>query len=72
MTVLNKLATSLNRRDEVPNQELGQRIVSENNAAAVKELIGALHHGDKAIQSRLHKSALRDRRSQTRSDREIL
>ena len=51
MTVLDQLATSLNRRDEVPNQELARRIVGENDAAAVKELTEALHHKDKAIQS---------------------
>lgn len=51
MTVLDQLATSLNRRDEVPNQELARRIVGENDAAAVKELTEALRHKDKAIQS---------------------
>ena len=51
MTVLDQLATALKRRDEVPNQELARQIVSENDAAAVKELIAALHHKDKAIQS---------------------
>jgi hypothetical protein len=51
VSVLDKLATSLNRRDEVPNQELARRIVSDGDAAAVKELIENLHHKDKAIQS---------------------
>ena len=39
MTILNKLACSLGRRDEVPNQELAEQIVAANDAAAVKELI---------------------------------
>ena len=50
MSVLGKLATALNRRDEVPNQELARRIVRENDAAAVKELVENLHHKDKGIQ----------------------
>lgn len=39
MTVIDKLATSLNRRDEVPNQELAKQISSKNDKKAVKELI---------------------------------
>jgi hypothetical protein len=50
VSVLDRLATALNRRDEVPNQELAHRIVRENNAAAVKELIENLHHKHKGIQ----------------------
>jgi hypothetical protein len=51
VSVLDQLATALNRRDEVPNQELARRIVREKDAAAVKELIENLHHKQKAIQS---------------------
>lgn len=51
MSVLEKLATALNRRDEVPNQELARRIVRERNAAAVQELMENLNHKNKAIQS---------------------
>ena len=51
MSVLEKLATSLNRRDEVPNQELARKIVCEGNANAVRELIENLNHKNKAIQS---------------------
>jgi hypothetical protein len=50
MIVLDKLATALNRRDEVPNQELARRIVLERNAAAVKELVENLNHKNKGIQ----------------------
>jgi HEAT repeat protein len=51
MTVLDKLATALNRRDEVPNQELAREIVRTNNRAAVKELVENLTNNDKNIQS---------------------
>ncbi len=51
MCVLEKLATSLGRRDEVPNQELARRIVHERNTAAVQELVDNLAHKNKAIQS---------------------
>ena len=51
MSVLNQLATALGRRDEVPNQELAQRIVRDGHAAAVKELVGNLANKDKGIQS---------------------
>ncbi len=51
MSVLEKLATALNRRDEVPNQELARRIVNERDAAAVRELIENLNHKNKGIQS---------------------
>ena len=51
MSVLDKLATALDRRDEVPNQELARRIVRDRNAAAVKELVENLNHQNKAIQS---------------------
>ena len=51
MSVIDKLATSLNRRDEVPNQELARRIVSDRDAAAVQELVANLNHKNKAIQS---------------------
>lgn len=51
MTVLNKLATSLNRRDEVPNQELAKEIVATTDTQAIKELVDNLAHKDKNIQS---------------------
>lgn len=50
MSVLEQLATALNRRDEVPNQELARRIVRERNAAAVKELVENLNHKNRGIQ----------------------
>jgi len=51
MIIINKLASSLNRRDEVPNQELAKQIVHNNDGDAVKELVENLNHKDKGIQS---------------------
>lgn len=51
MSVLEELATALNRRDEVPNQELARRIVREGNAAEVQELVENLNHKNKGIPS---------------------
>lgn len=51
MTVLNMLATALNRRDEVPNVELAQAIVRTNDKHAVKELVDNLSNKDKNIQA---------------------
>ena len=51
MSVLDKLATSLNRNDEMPNQELARQIVQENDKEAIKELISNLNNPDKNIQS---------------------
>lgn len=50
-TILDQLATSLNRRDEGPNKKLAQTIAATNDAAAVKELVALLQHKDKNIQS---------------------
>ncbi|MGZ5134022.1 MAG: hypothetical protein ACXWCG_02685 [Flavitalea sp.] len=51
MSILNKLATSLNRRDEVPNQELAKKIVQTDDCKAVKELIDNLKNKNKGIQA---------------------
>ncbi|MGZ4851276.1 MAG: hypothetical protein ACXV2C_07850 [Candidatus Bathyarchaeia archaeon] len=51
MTVLDKLATSLNRNDEMPNQELAKQIVKENDKTAIKELVSNLNNLNKNIQS---------------------
>ena len=50
MSVLDKLATSLNRNDESPNQELAKQIVDQNDKKAVKELIINLNNPNKNIQ----------------------
>lgn len=51
MTVINQLASSLGRRDEVPNQELAKQIAANNDKNAVAELIAGLEHKNKDIQS---------------------
>lgn len=51
MTVMNKLATALNRRDEAPNQALAEDIVRRKDVKAVRELIEALSDKNKNIQS---------------------
>ena len=51
MSVLGQLATSLNRRDEVPNQKLAKRVAARSDKKAVKELVENLANSDKNIQS---------------------
>lgn len=51
MTVIDKLATSLGRRDEVPNQELARQIAAAGDKKAVKELVEHLGGKDKDIRS---------------------
>ena len=51
MSILNQLSTSLNRRDEVPNQELAKKIIQKNDTKSVKELIENLFNKNKDIQS---------------------
>lgn len=48
--VINYLATSLNRRDEVPNQELARMIVDKDDHEAVQDLVNLLQHKSKDIQ----------------------
>ena len=50
MSVIDKLASSLGRRDEVPNQILAKQIANKNDKKAIKELIDHLHNGKKDIQ----------------------
>ncbi len=51
MSVLEKLATSLSRRDEAPNQELAREIAATGNTAAVTELVQLLKGKDKNLQN---------------------
>jgi hypothetical protein len=51
MTVLDKLASSLGRKDEKPNQELAKHIAVKNDSKAVKELVELLQEKNKNIQS---------------------
>lgn len=49
MTVISRLATSLNRRDEVPNQELAIEIAANADDDALAELVENLNHKSKDI-----------------------
>ena len=51
MSIVSKLASSLNRKDEVPNQELAQQIIKSNDKNAIKELVENLSNKDTKIQS---------------------
>jgi hypothetical protein len=51
MTAIDLIATSLNRRDEVPNQDLAIEIIKSKRNDWVKELVDNLKHKDKNIQS---------------------
>ena len=51
MSVLNKIASALNLRDDKPNIDLASEIAALNNSEAVKELVENLTHKDKNIQS---------------------
>ncbi|MCB9230049.1 MAG: hypothetical protein H6581_00150 [Bacteroidia bacterium] len=50
MSVIPQLASSLNRRDEVPNQELARQIALHQDKVAVLELVSHLSHKSKDIQ----------------------
>lgn len=50
-SIITKLASSLGRRDETPNQQLAKQIVSENNKEAIRELVDMLNNKDKSIQN---------------------
>ncbi len=51
MSVLTKLASALNRNDEVPNQQLAQEIADSGDADAIRELVENLSNRDSGIQS---------------------
>ncbi len=51
MTVIDRLASSLGRRDEIPNQELAREIAASNDKDGVKDLVENLHNKSKDIQS---------------------
>lgn len=51
MSVILKLASSLGRRDEIPNQQLAQRIAKANDKKSVQELVENLSSMDRNIQS---------------------
>lgn len=51
MSILNRLAHSLGRRDEVPNQELARELAAKKNKAGIKEIAENLWNKDKNIQA---------------------
>ena len=51
MSVISKLASSLDRKDEVPNQLLAKEVVASRDEAAVRELAENLTNKDGAIAS---------------------
>jgi hypothetical protein len=51
MTAIDLIATSLNRRDDNPNQDLAIEIIKSKRTDWVKELVDNLKHKDKNIQS---------------------
>jgi hypothetical protein len=51
MSVLNRLASSLRRRDEVPNQELARDLASNRDKAGIREIAENLRNKDKNIQA---------------------
>ena len=51
MLVLNRLAHSLGRRDEVPNQELARDLAAKKNKTGIKEIAENLWNKDKNIQA---------------------
>jgi hypothetical protein len=51
MSIINELASSLNRRDEVPNQELAAKITSSKDKTAIRELVDNLQSKSKDIQN---------------------
>lgn len=50
MSIIDQLAVSLGRRDEMPNLELAKRIIASNDKNAVQELIALLSNKNKAVQ----------------------
>lgn len=51
MSVLNRLATSLGRRDEVPNQELARDLAANKDKTGIREIAEHLWNKDKNIQA---------------------
>lgn len=51
MSILDKLACALGRRDEVPNQELAKQVAAKKDTRAVAELVLHLENKKKDIQS---------------------
>ena len=51
MTLLKRLASQQNRRDNIPNQELAAELAQQKNKKGIKEIAENLWHKDKKIQA---------------------
>ncbi|MBA9026544.1 hypothetical protein [Peribacillus huizhouensis] len=51
MSIIDKLSSTMNRNDEVPNIELAHELVENNNLDGIKEVIKNLSNKDKKIQN---------------------
>ena len=51
MSVIEKLASMQNRKDDVPNQELAKEIAKNKDSKAIKEIVESLYDKNKNIQS---------------------
>jgi hypothetical protein len=51
MTVLDKLSSSLNRRDEIPNQELARELAANRDEHGIREIVAGLSSKDTAIRA---------------------
>jgi hypothetical protein len=51
MSTLDKLACFINRRDEVPNQELARELAAARNVDGIREVAAALSNKDAAIRA---------------------
>ncbi|HFD39217.1 MAG TPA: hypothetical protein ENJ31_05135 [Anaerolineae bacterium] len=51
MSVIDRLSSSLGRRDDVANQELAQELVEAQATEEIRELVANLHNRDPRIQS---------------------
>jgi hypothetical protein len=49
MSVLNKIAFFQNRRDEIPNQELGKELAKTENMLGISEIVQNLQHKNKSV-----------------------
>ena len=51
MSVIDKLACSLGRNDEIPNQELAKELCRTKDSESIKELVQCLFNGTTAIKN---------------------
>ncbi|MCD6553191.1 MAG: hypothetical protein J7M16_04180, partial [Anaerolineae bacterium] len=51
MSVINRLATTLGRRDDVPNRELARELAETKAVEDIRELVANLQNRDRKIQS---------------------